>query len=78
MLEKRKQALNPVRQLVLVFGDQLDRDSSAFDSFDQRLDHVLLIESAGEATNVWTHKQRIAIFISAIRQPYHEPKGEPP
>jgi len=78
MPKKRKQALNPVCQLVLVLGDQLDRESSAFDGFDQRLDHVLMIDSAGEATNVWTRKQRIAIFISAIRQPYHGPKGGPP
>lgn len=59
--------MSATRQLVLVLGDQLDRDSLAFHGFDAQLDRVLMIEAASEATHVWSHKQRIAIFLSAMR-----------
>jgi len=56
-----------VRHLVLVLGDQLDRDSAALDGFDPARDHVLMIESAAEARQVWNHKARIALFLAAMR-----------
>jgi len=57
----------PVRHLVLVLGDQLDLDASAFDDFDPELDAVWMAEAAEESTHVWSSKQRIAIFLSAMR-----------
>lgn len=56
-----------MRNLVLVLGDQLNHDSAAFDGFDQRLDAVWMAEVAEEATHVWCHKLRIALFFSAMR-----------
>jgi len=55
------------RHLVLVLGDQLNRDSAAFDGFDPARDAVWMAEVAEESTHVWSHKARIAIFLSAMR-----------
>ena len=54
-------------QLILVLGDQLDRKSAAFDGFDRQRDYVWMAEVAEESTHVWTHKTRIAVFLSAMR-----------
>ena len=56
-----------VRHLVLVLGDQLDEASSAFAGFDPAQDVVWMAEVAGESTHVWSAKQRIAVFLSAMR-----------
>ena len=56
-----------IRTLVLVLGDQLDTSSPAFAGFDAAEDAVLMIEAPGEASHVWSHKARIAIFLSAMR-----------
>ncbi len=56
-----------VRNLIVVLGDQLNLDSSAFDDFDQKRDIVWMAEADYESTHVWTHKQRIAIFLAAMR-----------
>ena len=53
--------------LVLVLGDQLDRQSAAFDGFDRGRDRVWMAEVAEESTHVWTHKARITVFLSAMR-----------
>ena len=55
------------RNLVLVLGDQLDQSSAAFDDFDKKQDVVWMAEVAEESTHVWTHKARIAVFLSAMR-----------
>ena len=55
------------RHLVLILGDQLNADSAAFDGFDPRQDAVWMAEVTGEATHVWSHKARIAIFLAAMR-----------
>ena len=55
------------RRLVIVLGDQLDRRSAAFDGFDRTRDRVWMAEVAEESTHVWTHKARIAVFLSAMR-----------
>jgi deoxyribodipyrimidine photolyase-related protein len=55
------------RNLIIVLGDQLDRDSSVFDGFDASCDRVVMAEVAEEATHVWSHKARIALFLSAMR-----------
>lgn len=57
----------PIRHLVIVLGDQLDHRSSAFDGFDPARDVVWMAEVAEESTHVWSSKQRIAIFLSAMR-----------
>jgi deoxyribodipyrimidine photolyase-related protein len=57
----------PLRNLVLVLGDQLDEHSVAFDGFDANLDAIWMAEVAGESTHVWTHKARIALFLAAMR-----------
>ncbi len=56
-----------LRHLVIVFGDQLDLDSAAFDGFDAERDAVWMAEVSAEATHVWSHKQRIALFLAAMR-----------
>ncbi|RMH08831.1 MAG: cryptochrome/photolyase family protein [Armatimonadetes bacterium] len=57
-----------MRNLVLILGDQLDRRSAALDGFDPTCDAVWMAEVAEEATYVWSHKARIAIFLSAMRR----------
>jgi deoxyribodipyrimidine photolyase-related protein len=56
-----------VRNLIVVFGDQLDLNAAAFDGFDADRDVVWMAEVAHESTHVWTHKQRIALFLAAMR-----------
>ncbi len=56
-----------VRNLVLVLGDQLNHDSAAFDDFDKKQDVVWMAEVPHESEHVWSHKARIAIFLSAMR-----------
>jgi len=55
------------RNLIVVFGDQLDHQSAAFDGFDPARDLVWMAEVAAEATYVRSHKVRIALFLSAMR-----------
>ncbi|HYW67984.1 MAG TPA: cryptochrome/photolyase family protein, partial [bacterium] len=59
-------AVHP-RRLVVVLGDQLDIRSSAFDGFDNDRDAVWMAEVRGESEHVWSHKARIAVFLSAMR-----------
>lgn len=56
-----------VRNLVVVFGDQLDPSSSVFDDFDPIQDCVWMAEVDHEATYVWSHKFRLVFFFSAMR-----------
>jgi len=55
------------RHLVIVLGDQLDRASAAFDGFDRERDRVWMAEVAEESIHVWTHRARIAVFLSGMR-----------
>lgn len=55
------------RTLNLVLGDQLDRRSPLWDDFDPEQDAVWMAEVAEESEHVWTHKVRIAFFLSAMR-----------
>ena len=59
---KKKPAIS-----VLVFGDQLDPNSAAFDGFDTAEDAVLMMEVEEEATYIPQHKIRLAFFFSAMR-----------
>jgi deoxyribodipyrimidine photolyase-related protein len=56
-----------VRNLVLILGDQLSHTSAALRETDPALDAVLMIEAPGEASHVWSHQARIALFLSAMR-----------
>ena len=55
------------RNLVLVLGDQLNRNSTALEDFDSKSDAVWMAEVAEESTHVWTHKARIVVFLAAMR-----------
>jgi len=57
----------PVRNLILVLGDQLDSHSAAFDGFDAAADVVWMAEVSHEAEQVWSTQSRIAVFLSAMR-----------
>ena len=56
-----------MRHLVLVLGDQLDLEAAAFDGFDAVVDAVWMAEVAEESTQVWSAKQRTALFLAAMR-----------
>ncbi|MCZ2496030.1 cryptochrome/photolyase family protein [Xylophilus sp. Kf1] len=56
-----------MRTLVLVLGDQLDLESSAFDGFDPGVDAVWMAEVAEESTHVWSSKVRTVMFLAAMR-----------
>lgn len=56
-----------MRDLILVLGDQLDLESAVFDNFDCDQDTIWMAECAEEITYVWSHKVRIAFFLSAMR-----------
>ena len=58
---------SPLRQLVVVLGDQLDADSPALDGFEPSRDALWMAEAAGECGHVTSHKARIALFLSAMR-----------
>lgn len=56
-----------MRNLVLILGDQLSLDNPALDDFDVTQDQILMVEAAAESTHAWSHKARIAVFLSAMR-----------
>ena len=56
-----------MRRLFLILGDQLDRDSLVFKHADHETDHFWMAEVMEESTHVWSHKQRTALFLSAMR-----------
>lgn len=56
-----------VKKLVLILGDQLDINSPILQHIDPKADRLLMVESANEAQHVWSHKARIALFLSAMR-----------
>ncbi|CAN5121358.1 cryptochrome/photolyase family protein [soil metagenome] len=56
-----------LRSLVVVLGDQLDLRAAAFDGFDAAQDAVWMAEVDEESTHVWSSKQRIAMFLAAMR-----------
>jgi deoxyribodipyrimidine photolyase-related protein len=56
-----------LRNLVLVLGDQLDPGSPAFKGYRKSSDAVWMAEVEEESNHVWSHKARIALFLSAMR-----------
>lgn len=57
----------PIRHLLIVLGDQLNEDSPLFDDFEPSQDVIWMAEVGEESTHVWSHKQRITLFLSAMR-----------
>ena len=53
--------------LVVILGDQLNRDASAWDGFDPARDRAWMAEVTGEAEHVWSTKPRIAMFLVCMR-----------
>jgi len=56
-----------IRHLVLILGDQLNRDASTWDGFDPAQDLAWMCEAHAEATHVPSSRQRTALFLSAMR-----------
>lgn len=56
-----------MRHLLLVFGDQLNRDSAVFDGFDVGKDGVWMAESRSESTRIPVSRPRIVMFLAAMR-----------
>ena len=59
--------VTPLRNLVLVLGDQLDTSASCWQDFDPAQDAVWMAEVDEESTHVKSSKQRICVFLSAMR-----------
>ena len=59
-----------MRHLILILGDQLNWDNPALEGFDNTRDAILMVEASHEATQVWSHKARIVLFLSAMRHFY--------
>ena len=59
------------RHLILILGDQLNLDNPALENFDAAQDIILMVEANHEATQVWSHKARIVLFLSAMRHFAH-------
>ncbi|MBD3174891.1 MAG: cryptochrome/photolyase family protein [Armatimonadia bacterium] len=55
-----------MRDVIVLLGDQLD-DVRMTESIDAERDIIWMAESVSEATHVWSHKARIALFLSAMR-----------
>ena len=53
--------------LRVVLGDQLSSDLPTLADLDRARDVVLMMEVAGEATHVAHHKQKLVLFLSAMR-----------
>lgn len=56
-----------IRKLVVVLGDQLNRDALVWRDFDPKQDAVWMAELPEESTLVKSHKQRTVLFLSGMR-----------
>ena len=54
-------------QLILVLGDQLDRESAALAACGKDRDVVLMIEARAESQRIQSHQVRTTLFLSAMR-----------
>jgi len=55
------------QRLVVILGDQLDPGHPLVAALNPAQDRVFMAEVREEATQVWSHKARIALFLSAMR-----------
>jgi deoxyribodipyrimidine photolyase-related protein len=67
--------MKSIKRLVLILGDQLDLKGAALRGFDFKTDEIVMIESISEAQYVWSHKAKIALFLSAMRHFAAQLKG---
>eukprot|EP01031_Cornospumella_fuschlensis_P007178 gene7178-8901_t len=74
--ERRDNVSGDVRNLIVVLGDQLNRGSAVFDDVDPQRDVVWLAEVHEESTKVWVSKQRITMFLAAMRHFASELRAE--
>lgn len=56
-----------MRHLIVVLGDQLDLGSPVLTQGSAESDLIWMAEVAEESTKVWSHKARIALFLTAMR-----------
>ena len=56
-----------MRHLVVILGDQLNADATAFAGFDAAQDAVWMAEVRAESTHVPSSKVRTALFLAAMR-----------
>lgn len=56
-----------MRHLIIILGDQLTLDNPALEDFDPAQDYIVMAEVKDESTHVWAHRQRITLFLSAMR-----------
>ncbi len=56
-----------IRNMLVIFGDQLSMEATAFNELDKKLDAVLMMEVDHEATYIPQHKIRLVLFFSAMR-----------
>jgi deoxyribodipyrimidine photolyase-related protein len=59
--------LSAAGRLLVILGDQLDRAHPALAALDRARDCIVFVEAPEEATHVWSHKARIALFLAAMR-----------
>ena len=59
--------MKAIRNLILVLGDQLDLESSLIKEVDPNSDLIWMAEVEEESVHVWSHKQKIVLFLSAMR-----------
>lgn len=67
MMTRGNDSCGGTRSLVVVFGDQLDLNAPALQEADPRQDAILMMEVEGESRHVPSHRQRTALFLSAMR-----------
>lgn len=60
-----------IRHLIVILGDQLDPKHPALEQIDPERDLIWMAEATEESTHVTSHKQRIALFLAAMRH-YHQ------
>jgi len=63
----RARIAGKVRTLGIVLGDQLDRRAKLIRDLDPGKDALLMMEVGEEAGHVPSHRQRTALFLSAMR-----------
>ena len=56
-----------MRRLFIVLGDQLSPEGAWREDLDPAEDLLWMAEVPAESTKVWSHRQRIAVFLSAMR-----------
>jgi deoxyribodipyrimidine photolyase-related protein len=56
-----------VQKLAIVLGDQLNATASVIQQLDKARDAILMMEVDEESTHPLSHKQRILVFLSAMR-----------